>query len=108
MGADASVDQPAVEARRLRRSVDGKRVFLYPWYAEIIDLAANGDDQRIIGKLALGRDLAAFLIEHAPDGFPAARDQGQSFRPAHSGNGANGPAPGTRARARPDPCFRRL
>ena len=63
MSANVSVHQPTVEALRLQRCIQRNGVFAHAGGAEVVALAAHGDDQRIVGKAAGWRHLVTFFID---------------------------------------------
>ena len=62
VGAQAGVDQAAVEAGRLLGRVQGDGVLGHAGGAEIVAAAADGQHQDVVGDGALGRDQAALLV----------------------------------------------
>ena len=62
MGAQAGIHQAAVEAHRLLRRLQRDGMVAHAGRAEIIGGAADGDDQRVVGKGLGGGDLAPFLV----------------------------------------------
>src|SRR5206468_744929 len=61
--ADVRVDQPPVESRGVLRRVKGDCMLFRTGRTEIVGLAADRDDQRVIGELALRRHLVSVLDE---------------------------------------------
>ncbi len=62
VSTDTGVDQAAIEPCRFFHGVERDRVFLRTRRAEIIGVAADGDDQRVIGDRLRGRDQNALVI----------------------------------------------
>ena len=62
LGAQAGVDQPMVKSHRLFRGLERNGEFRRSGRAEVVGDAADGDDQRVIGNAAGGRDLPAFVV----------------------------------------------
>ncbi len=63
MRPDAGVHEPAVKAPRLVRLVEPQRMLRDARRAEVIGLAADRDDQRVVGDAAGRRDLVSFLVD---------------------------------------------
>ena len=63
VGADAGVDQPAVEARGLIGRLERDGVLLDAGRAEIVGEAADGDDERVVAELPRRRDLPPLLVD---------------------------------------------
>src|SRR5262245_42531203 len=63
MGADAGIDHSFMEALGIRLRFELDRMVHNSRRAEVVVLASDGDDERIIVKGALRRDLAAFGVE---------------------------------------------
>src|SRR3981081_3495734 len=59
------MNQPLVETDRLLGAVQREGVLLHAGRAEIVDLAADGDNERIIGHAAFGGDFDAVRV-HEP------------------------------------------
>ena len=68
VGADAGVDQPAMEQLRLVRPVEADRVLARAGRAEIVAVAADRDDERVVRDLAARNQLPPVLV-------PGRRDQ---------------------------------
>ena len=62
VGAQAGIDQAAVEAGRLLGRVQGDGVLGHAGGAEIVAAAADRQHQDVVGDGALGRDQAALLV----------------------------------------------
>src|SRR2546423_14092281 len=62
MGADAGVDHAGMEAPCVCLRLQLHRVLAHAWRAEIVALASDRDDERVIAQLAPRRDLAPFRV----------------------------------------------
>jgi len=60
---DVCVHQPCVEALRLQWCIQRNSLFAHAGSTEVVALAADGDDQRIVGEAARRRHLAPLLVE---------------------------------------------
>ncbi len=62
VGTDERIHQPTVKTLGLGRGIELDRVLLHARRAEVVAIAADGDDERVVGKRSLGRHLPAFLV----------------------------------------------
>ena len=67
MGADAGVDHARVEAPRIGQRLELHRMLADAGRAEVVALAAHGDDERVVAEGALRRDLATLVVERRRD-----------------------------------------
>ena len=108
VGAQAGVDETAVEPRRLVGRVERDRVLLDARRAEIVGDAADGDHQGVVADRAHRRDEPAVLVELGGEVHQrGACGRGRSSRPGGTGNCASGPGRDSRARGGKRPCCRR-
>ena len=96
IGADAGIDQAAVEAHRLLRRVERHGIAGGAGRAEIVGDAADGDHQRVVADGARRRDLRGPPRRRWRRAAPRSwRGRGRSSRRSGTGNDANGPARGS-------------